>query len=228
MEVCQQNVLPQCNIVIHADTREAENFRPMTCPLCKSVLKLYQIHFDEKFLMCGNVECVYPIGITDYHIYKIDCSEEVVRNSAGCSSVTSESTLSYAEWIELEKTMQNDSLLSPSCTPPPSLTEKPKEMEKLAKIKEQMKAEDRIRRNVKEIQELNKELTYDGYDSIDSEKWIKHIAKMEERSGVQLLKEDELKRVRKPHSAKELKIDLDTSGEVISLKIDVLNKNKQV
>lgn len=178
--------------------------------------------------MCGNVDCAYPIGITDYHIYKVECSEEVIRCDSGSRNSATESSLSYAEWIELEKSMQNDNLLSPASTPPPSLTEKPKEMEKLARIKEKSKVEDRIRRNVKEIQELNKELTYDGYDSIDNEKWIKHIAKMEELSGLQLLKEEELKRVRKPNSAKELKIDLDTSGDVVSLKIDVLNKNKKV
>lgn len=231
MEDSQSNEPPKmpvrCSVVVHEEINEAENLEPKVCPLCKSKLKLYQIHFKEMFLMCSNIHCEFPFGVTDYHVYKIEYKDEFFPpeyRSISCSSMTTGSTLSQNDWSELDKLIPaSESLFSPDGTLPQSFVDKPYDMEKLNNVKKSKEIEDKIKNDVKKIKDLNKTLIeLDSSETINNEKWLESIAKMQERVGIQLLKENELEKVKtiKPHiGTGELKIDIDSTRNVISVQI---------
>lgn len=179
--------------------------------------------------MCGNIQCAYPFGVTDYHIYKIECNEEFVKTDCSSSvmSMTTGSTISNSDWSEMDRIMHTDNSLN--STPLP-LIEKLQEMQKIEELKQSSKEEAIIKRNVRRIKQLTKQLfRYEELDSISNDQWIKQLAQMQERSGVQVLKEEELKKVKKLSDLGlgELKLNIDSTANGISVKIDVTEEDSQ-
>ncbi|XP_075975500.1 uncharacterized protein LOC142976140 isoform X2 [Anticarsia gemmatalis] len=204
-----------------------------TCPACNSALKLFFINMGEKLLMCENLTCAFPFGCTNLQLYKIDpetAHEEIasIRSIISPGSVTSGSTISTNEWSELDKMNKAMADIDEGTySPVPTLVEQmdDKDVERITKEKER---EEVIRKDIERIKELNKKLFQpDEPDSISNNKWLEDIVKMQGNSGVQLLKEHELKRCKKavPNiGLGELKIDIDTATNAMpKIQIAVTN-----
>ncbi|KAJ8723091.1 hypothetical protein PYW08_003003 [Mythimna loreyi] len=214
---------------------------PSICPLCSSVVRLYYVDFFTKIFMCTNMECEYPFG-NNYTIYTSDddgacqkygvdlsriprrryskSAKSVPQGSIGTSTLGTNSNLSASEWAEINPPNQTyDSDDNMSMTSSKMFTRKNNQSLITKKAKKQ-DDEKLIKENVEKIKECNKVL-FDGedYETIQNEKWIKNLSTMQSSSGMKLVKDTELQKLKKTEDNichGELKIDIDTKKDSMS------------
>ncbi|KAL0830866.1 hypothetical protein ABMA28_002972 [Loxostege sticticalis] len=202
------------------------------CPLCTSEVRLFFINFNEKVLMCENVECDYPFGHEEITYVKedqdIQSYEEVASIKQTHSPTVTHSMISTAAWSDLAKiTRVNES---------EELEHRPETREYYkhkAKSPKNVVKKDEVQPNlVKEIKALHEkdvELSKDN-DYIKNEKWVQKLMKLQKSSGINLLKEEEIimfKKSKPEIGLGELKIDIGTGAEtnMSTIKIEIANVN---
>uniref|UniRef100_A0A2A4JHC7 Uncharacterized protein n=1 Tax=Heliothis virescens TaxID=7102 RepID=A0A2A4JHC7_HELVI len=217
---------------------------PRICPLCNSIVRLFYIHYTSKILMCENMKCEYPFG-DDFTIYESDddgyfVSELELSNiktkhssrsdksarqtSRRASTQGTSSELSTTEWSEINRLNQaydsDDSLTSSN------IFTKKSSQRRLEKRAKRQENEDKIKQNVEKIKELNRVLFSDEeeLDTIRNEKWIKNLSSMQSATGMKLVKDQELQKLKKTerNPVGELKIDIEARQDSISsIKIEI-------
>ncbi|XP_021192620.2 uncharacterized protein LOC110377897 [Helicoverpa armigera] len=219
---------------------------PRICPLCNSIVRLFYIHYTSKILMCENLKCEYPFG-DDFTIYESDddgyfLSEldlSSIKSKKGsqlgkgasrnrCTSTQGTSSeLSTAEWSEINRLNQaydsDDSLTSSK------IFTKKSSQRRLEKRAKRQENEEKIKQNVEKIKELNKVLFSDEekLNTIHNEKWLKNLSSMQSSSGVRLVNDQELQKLKKAERVPvgELKIDIEARQDSMSLiKIEIGNQ----
>ncbi|XP_046978111.1 uncharacterized protein LOC124543833 [Vanessa cardui] len=200
---------------------------PRVCPLCSSEIRFFFINFNEKMLMCENIECEFPFGYEDLQFVRFENEEDMsdvisVRTKrTHISPVATGSVISTASWSEIDKINRvydsEDSQLEQRSYDIPSQTDKRKNKKKTKE------SEILIQKHVEDIKGLNMELMEISETNkiIKNERWIKNLMTLQGKSGVKLLKPEELKQVKKDN--KDIKINIDTgnSSNISTIKIQI-------
>lgn len=216
---------------------------PSVCPLCRSVVRKYYINFHETIFMCSNYTCEYPFG-EKFSVYSSDDEGSYSGNfdltnmprkrytrsnrstrsggisSRGTSTLGTNSNLSASEWAEMSRATSqsydsddNSSLNSSKFSRKTS----PRLIEKRAKKQQE---EQIIKQNVEKIKECNKALfeTQEEFSTIRNEKWIRNLSTMQSSSGMRLVKENELHKLKSSEDIchGELKIDIESKTDAMS------------
>lgn len=201
------------------------------CPLCRSEVRLFFTNFNEKILMCENIECEYPFGHEPPLYVKenneIQWDEEVasigrVTKSSPSASLSMISTTSWLEIDKINKMNAEDQF-------PEKLESKEyyNHKKEQATNEKEDKDEKDILKEVAVIKKLNVELLgTENKPHIRNQKWIKNLMSMQEMSGVTLLDPEEMKLVQKQQpeiGLGELKIDIDINNKhsMSSIKIEI-------
>lgn len=201
------------------------------CPMCSSEIRFFFINFNEKMLMCENTECDFPFGYENLQFLRVDNDEDMsdalsVRTKPiSPRSPPSNSIVSAGAWSEIDKINRvydsEDSQITET-RQFTSLTGKTKRNRKLSFTKD---SEIKIKKNVEDIKGLNMELQEITASSsiLSNEKWINNLKNLQDQSGIQLLRPQELRRVQQ--EKKEVKIDIDTdkTSNMSSIKIQLAN-----
>lgn len=206
------------------------------CPLCDSLVKMFYINFNEKLLMCENVECEFPFGCEELKFLQIENNtfpqDEIYSNNriAQDTASVAGSVVSSAAWADIDR--MNKAYDSEDSQCDARSVNKQNEL-RLKKAQKEKENDQQLIRNVENIKELSLALFNDNGDQkpalINNEKWIKNLQNFQALSGVQLLREEEMETLRKKEpdiGLGELKIDIDPSKESISsIKIEITNKD---
>ncbi|XP_047531368.1 uncharacterized protein LOC125067035 [Vanessa atalanta] len=200
---------------------------PRVCPLCSSEIRFFFINFNEKMLMCENIECEFPFGYEDLQFVRFENEEDMsdvisIRTKrTHISPVATGSVISTASWSEIDKINRvydsEDSQLEQRSYDIPSQKEKRKNK------KNTKDSEFLIQKHVEDIKGLNMELMEISETNkiIKNERWIKNLMTLQGKSGVKLLKPEELKQVKKDN--KDIKINIDTgnSSNISTIQIQI-------
>ncbi|XP_026488528.1 uncharacterized protein LOC113395174 [Vanessa tameamea] len=200
---------------------------PRVCPLCSSEIRFFFINFNEKMLMCENIECEFPFGYEDLQFVRFENEEDMsdvisIRTKrTHISPVATGSVISTASWSEIDKINRvydsEDSQLEQRSYDIQSQKEKRKNK------KNTKDSEFLIQKHVEDIKGLNMELMEISETNkiIKNERWIKNLMTLQGKSGVKLLKPEELKQVKKDN--KDIKINIDTgnSSNISTIKIQI-------
>ncbi|CAH2084396.1 unnamed protein product [Euphydryas editha] len=204
---------------------------PRVCPLCSSEIRYFFINLNEKMLMCENMECEFPFGYEELQFLRLDNDEDmsdiisIQTKPTRMSPLPSGSVVSTAAWSEIDK--MNRVYDSEDSQLDPRTFEIPSQRNKKRNKKNTKQSQILINKHVEDIKSLNMELMEisETNEIIKNEKWIKNLMSLQGKSGVNLLKPEELERVKKDN--KELKIDIDTNGNnnMSSIKIQIAESN---
>lgn len=213
---------------------------PNTCPLCNCQIKLYFINFTEKFLMCENDDCEFPFGHEDLQFVKLgnnyngdDDLSSVFSRSTRASSVACSSVVSNIAWGEIEKMNRiyesEDSQLETRL-----LNSSADRDHVLMKSQKDKENDEELKKNIQNITQLTKELREaesNGPLRLQNQKWIQNLMRVQELSGVKLLQEEEIERLKKKEpelGLGELTIDLASKEDEMScIKIKIANRTEK-
>lgn len=190
--------------------------------------------------MCTNLQCEYPFG-EKFSVYthvdgdywlnpdwisvprkrytRSNRSEGI--SSIGTSTLGTNSVLSASEWSDMSRATSQgyDSDDNSSLNSMKVFTRKtsPRLREKRARQQEE---DDDIKKNVEKIKECNQALfdTKEEFGTIRNEKWIQNLSTMHNSSGMRLVKENELQKLKNKQDIchGELKIDIEAKPDAMS------------
>ncbi|XP_026744538.1 uncharacterized protein LOC113505880 isoform X2 [Trichoplusia ni] len=201
------------------------------CPMCSSVVKSFFVNYNEKTVICENLDCAYPFMMDMIYVKEdneLATSEEVAsyRSRPSGWSQGTVSIMSAAEWSDIDKlnqTFEADENFLSQHNPKKLSHADNAALENRVKIKEN---EEQIRENVEKIKQLNKRLFggNNDHDCIRNEKWIKNFYRIQETKGVQLLKQQELAKLKldEEEASREVQIHIDPGT---SIHIEIKDKN---
>ncbi|CAG4993377.1 unnamed protein product [Colias eurytheme] len=197
---------------------------PRVCPLCSSPIKLFFINYNEKLLMCENTECEFPFGYEELQFVQVDSSDNEtgsIKKRHFFSSRTSTSGVSVTDVDKLYKAYDSDDLSETSSIhmfSKPPLKSYNRDHRKIEKDMEDLKQIN------KELAELNSETKITN-KTIHNQKMIRNLYKLQEPSGVKLLKPQELQIIKKKEAAKlqDVKIDIDKGSDISIIKIELIS-----
>ncbi|CAH0719781.1 unnamed protein product, partial [Brenthis ino] len=201
------------------------------CPLCSSEIRFFFINFNEKMLMCENTECDFPFGYENLQFLRVDNDEEIsdmqsVRTKpTSPRSPPSNSIVSAGAWSEIDKinkVYDSEEIQLAETRQFTSLTGKAKLNRKLSFTKD---SEIKIKKNVEDIKGLNMELQEITASSsiLSNEKWINNLKNLQDTSGIQLLRPQELRRVQQETKEVKININTDLGNNMSSIKIQIAN-----
>ncbi|CAK1555056.1 unnamed protein product [Leptosia nina] len=183
------------------------------CPLCSSEIKLFFINFNEKLLMCENTECEFPFGYQHLQFVQVNTDNEM-RSIRVCHNFSSPSTVSAVSMSDVDRLYRacdtEDNMSDNSsviCTSIPSTSTKQtdtlKDMAPLKNIHSELV---RIKSQMK-------------IKSLTDKNLIRNLYKLQDGSGIQLLKPEELVTLKMSEvsSRPEVKIDIDKDENDISV-----------
>lgn len=213
------------------------------CPICSSIVRIFYINFFSKVFMCSNTECLYPFE-ENFTVYSSDddglyggeqftpvshkrstrshrsakSTRSTGQGSRRTSTLGTNSNLSGSEWAEMSQAYDSDDNVSTTSSKMFSRKFSQRQMEKRVKQKED---EQLIKQNVEKIKECNKVL-FDANDELGTiwnEKWITNLSSMQSSSGMKLVKEHELKKLKKTQKNichTDVKIDIESKKDAMS------------
>ncbi|XP_061714568.1 uncharacterized protein LOC133523079 [Cydia pomonella] len=197
------------------------------CPVCKSAVRCYFMNFNEKVVMCENTTCSWPFGYEEPQCLKHDEALSADDEVESLKVMTygpippTGSIISTTAWSEMDKS--NKGLDSEE---PGSTLMHQSDAARHAKLQEVLKqkeAELQTKKNLQDIKKLNVQLqkTYEDEDEIScirNEKWIKHLNTLQNMSGIQLLREEEMALLQeKEPQGLTMNIDAENTAIIINL-----------
>ncbi|XP_050348732.1 uncharacterized protein LOC126772407 [Nymphalis io] len=200
---------------------------PRVCPLCSSEIRFFFINFNEKMLMCENLECEFPFGYEDLQFLRFENEEDmsdfgsVRTRRTRISSAATPSVISTTSWSDIDKINRVYDSEELEQRLPDIKPQKEKRKNK-KNTKNTKDSEILIQKHVEDIKGLNMELmeiSAETKKTIKNERWIKNLMTLQANSGVKLLKPEELKHMKKEN--KDIKINIDTGKSVSTIKIQM-------
>ncbi|XP_063622416.1 uncharacterized protein LOC134794534 [Cydia splendana] len=171
------------------------------CPVCKSAVRCYFMNFNQKVVMCENTTCSWPFGYEEPQCLKHDEALSVDEEVESLKVMTygpmppSESIISTMAWSEMDRSNKGLDSEEPGSTPTHQIDAA--RDDKLQEVLKQKEADLQTKKNLQDIKKLNVQLqkTYEEEDEIScirNEKWIKHLNTLQNMSGIQLLRKEEM------------------------------------
>ncbi|XP_072932940.1 uncharacterized protein [Epargyreus clarus] len=200
--------------------------RPRKCPLCSNEIKFYFINLFEKIQMCENLQCDYPFGHVPLKIIKEENGVHTIEvksrrsKKSTCSNTTT--FVSTSGWADVEKlcnlleSAEDITNMEVDTVPNVILKKKAEEQER----------KEAIQRNVEQIKKMTTSMNNiqkGSKSTIKNEKWLKNLSYLQGLSGFNLVKPEEMKKIRKKVHILgngELKIDIDKNNSS-SIKIEI-------
>ncbi|XP_047990182.1 uncharacterized protein LOC125229398 isoform X2 [Leguminivora glycinivorella] len=197
------------------------------CPVCKNAVRCYFINFNEKVVLCENTTCSWPFGYEEPQCLKHDEALSADEEVESLKVMTygpippSGSIISTMAWSEMDRSNKGLDTDDPGSTPS-HLSDAERDA-KLQEVLKQKEADLQTKKNLQDIKKLNVQLqkTYEDEDEVScirNEQWIKHLKNLQNMSGMQLLRKEELA-ILKEKELQGLTMDIDAVNTAIVINI---------
>ncbi|XP_045523154.1 uncharacterized protein LOC123713501 isoform X1 [Pieris brassicae] len=190
------------------------------CPLCSSKINFFFINYFEKFLMCENTECEFPFGYEDLQFAKVDNPDNPetgsIRTKQSFSSPSSISGITVSDVDQLYQACESENNLPDQVPVSLSRPTRPRQSNILKNVAP-------LNSLHSEIMKMNSQMKI---SDLTDKKLIKNLYKLQNCTGAQLLKPQELTTLKRGECQKqtEVKININQMENDISvIKIELLS-----
>ncbi|XP_022121637.2 uncharacterized protein LOC110997684 isoform X1 [Pieris rapae] len=187
------------------------------CPLCASKINFFFINYFEKILMCENTECEFPFGYEDLQFAKVDNPDNEtgsVKTKQSFSSPSSISGITVSDVDQLYQACESENNMP----------------DQVSLNRPTRPRQSYILKNVAPLNSLHSEImkmnSQMKISDLTDKKLIKNLYKLQNFTGAQLLKPQELTTLKRSECQMqpEVKIDINRMENDISvIKIELLS-----